>query len=344
MTAVNGQPSCRIRRAVMLVAGAAVMLLHAGAGDNQTLAQDATTRVLRGEAKSPPPDWLAPYLADLDSADYEKREAATRAVATHPKLSEEGIVDFVASNWSALSPEVIDRLLNVARDHFIASPGAIGFQFSKSPIATIESVIAEAPAAQVLRRGDRILSINGTELPDTSGLQQPALLEELSHYKAGALVRAQILRDDKPLDVEFRLADPYQLPSFEGFIATMQPYLQQRWEEEMESRLPDRRKISIDMTMLESEDQPAHVIESMLAPGAATRTDQATNYNLASIARERIGEISVRIAQVAESTARAASEEERDELESLYLELRSELAQLNARLRLLDAVATGRRR
>jgi len=278
---------------------------------------------------------LEEYARELNDANLTVREAATDRLVRDERIETEDIVTYVDSQWQSLPAEAIERFLIASRQRFIADPGAIGIQFGDSPIAIIQTVIDGTPASRVLQRGDQFLTLNGEPLPDSRIQQQPELLKRMAEYKAGDLVKARIRRGSEELDVEFALADPKTLPRFEDFIVQMQREMAQQWDAMCEQRFPPAPRIMIDMDLPELKTTPETppVTVGMAESGKL----------IDALSRRRV-EVSQSIARVMERSSNADSPERRRELEAEYLPLINEFARLNARLRLAEAVVSGRRR
>ena len=278
---------------------------------------------------------LSDYARELSDERFEVRDAATRRLVDDAQIQTNDIMEFVRARWESLAPEAAERFLIVARERYIASPGAIGIEFARSPIATIDRVIAGTPADRVLQRGDQILSLNGQDLPQSYAEQRPELLRRMAGLRAGDLVRAHLRRGEEELDVEFALADPRLLPRFEDFILSMQREMLGQWNAIREDRLPPPQRLMIDMEVV-----GASAVES--DPRSAS-VENADAILMQELSRRR-AEVSQGIARVVEQISTSDSPARRQELENEYLPLRNEFARLNARLRLLDPLTPGRRR
>lgn len=278
---------------------------------------------------------LAEYARQLDDPRLDIRESATQRLIDDDAISTEELVDFVDSRWSSLPPEAIERFLHASRQRYIANPGAIGIQFSNAPITTIDTVIAGTPAADVLQPGDQFLSLNDQPLPASNAEQRPQLLRIMAGLKAGDVVTARILRDREELEVQFALADPRGLPRFEDFIQQMQREMLQQWTIMREQRFPPNRQVLVDMEM--------DGLRNLEAPGGATPSGRSASALIDALGRQRV-EVSQSIARVMEQSSAMDNPQRRRELEAEYLALIDRFAQLNARTRLLEAAASGRRR
>ncbi|MCC6906536.1 MAG: PDZ domain-containing protein [Phycisphaerales bacterium] len=278
---------------------------------------------------------LEAYARELDDPDLSTRQAATDRLVGDPTIETDVIIEFVKSRWGSLPPEAVERFLMASRQRYIDNPGAIGIQFGESDIAVIQTVIDGTPAARVLQPGDQFLALNGQLLPERRAQQQPELLKRMAGCRAGDVVKARIRRGMRELDVEFALADPRGLPRFEDFIAQMQREMAQKWDEIREKELPPDARLLIDMNILPAGQASAAPVS---LSGGVDDAQLIEAFN-----RRRV-EVSRDIARVMESSSDADSPERRRELESQYLPLIDEFARLNARLRLLEASASGRRR
>ncbi len=278
---------------------------------------------------------LQQYAGELNDARLDVREAATARLVRDETIETEDIVTYVGAQWETLPPEATERFLIAARQRFIANPGAIGIQFGDSPIAIIQTVIDGTPASRVLQRGDQFLTLNGEPLPDSRAMQQPELLKRMAEYKAGDKVKARIRRGSEELDVEFALADPKTLPRFEDFIVQMQREMSQQWDAMCQQRFPPAPRIMIDMGLVQLNPKQE-------SPSAAVGAGEGAQL-IDALSRRRV-EVSQSIARVMERSSNTDSPERRRELEAEYLPLINEFARLNARLRLAEAVVSGRRR
>lgn len=278
---------------------------------------------------------LETYARELDDPDLTSRQAATDRLVADAAIETDHIIEFVQTRWETLPPEAIERFLMASRQRYIDNPGAIGIQFGDSQVAIIQTVIDGTPAARVLQPGDQFIALNGQLLPELRTQQQPELLKRMAGCRAGDTVKARIRRGKLELDVEFALADPRGLPRFEDFIAQMQREMAQQWDELRETRFPSEAQVLIDMNIVPAGDGD---VASASIGGGVDDAQLIESFN-----RRRV-EVSRDIARVMESSSDADSPQRRRELEAEYLPLIDEFARLNARLRLLEISASGRRR
>jgi len=278
---------------------------------------------------------LSDYARELDDERFDTREAATRRLIEDARIQTDDIMEFVRAQWETLAPEAAERFLIVARQRSMVSPGAIGIEFGPSPIATVENVIAGAPASKALQRGDRLLSLNGQDLPQSSAEQRPELLRRMAGLKAGDIVKVHIQRGLEELDVEFALADPRLLPRFESFIVSMQREMLVQWNATCEQRLPPPQHLMIDMGVV-------GISAADLNPRSAS-AEIANEAIIEALSRRRV-EASRHIARILEQSSATDSPQRRREWENESLPLINEFARLNARLRLVEPLARARGR
>jgi hypothetical protein len=124
---------------------------------------DAERKSDRGAAN------LEQLVTDLGSEDFEKREAATIALALNQDLPLSTIEAFLSR--PGLSPEQRARLLVAAREAFVRSPRAamgVEFRLEETERAIIARAIDGFPSKMVVKEGDEIVEING--VPAANGL------------------------------------------------------------------------------------------------------------------------------------------------------------------------------
>jgi hypothetical protein len=112
-------------------------------------------------------------LADLAAPDLATREAASRRLSTSRTLDPETVRALVARRNIPL--EARFRLLAACYDTYVTAPlGALGVQHDPPSRGgrgvILRAVIAGFDAARKLRAQDRILSIDGVPMADTSSL------------------------------------------------------------------------------------------------------------------------------------------------------------------------------
>lgn len=315
------------RTVVMLVVAA----FAAAAGVFSAPASGAVESIQSSEVTS---SSLGEYARELNDERFDVREAATKRLIEDEQIQSDDIMEFVCAQWETLAPEAVERFLLVARERYIASPGAIGIEFAKSQIATIDRVIAGTPADRVLQRGDQLMSLNGEDLPESYADQRPELLKRMARFKAGDVVRMHLRRGVQELDVEFALADPRLLPRFEDFIRSMQYEMLQQWNALCARRLPPQPRMMIDMNVAG--------VSGVDSNPRSSATEEADASVIEEFSRRR-AEVSQGIARVIEQLSTSDSPDRLRELNEEYASLRDESARLNARLRLLESRAAGKR-
>lgn len=127
--------------------------------------------VAAGAAGSEDKD-LGSLVAALADDDYSERASAARTLATSDAYALSDLLG--AADGSALTPEQRVRLLSAARERFFATPRAgMGVRFLGGQPVNVQSmvVVDEAmpgfPSAEVLERGDIIVSADGHALHGT---------------------------------------------------------------------------------------------------------------------------------------------------------------------------------
>ncbi len=278
---------------------------------------------------------LSEYADQLNDPRLAVREQVSQRLDADSSITGAEIEAFVKERWDDLAPESIERLLIAAQSRYIARPGAIGIEFEQGE-AVIMSVRPEAPAARVLRAGDRFLSMNGVVLPQERFDQQVELRRIMTALRAGDIVSARIRRGNVDLDVTFALADPTQLREFEAYLGEMQREMLGLWHARRREQFPPPPKLTIDLRI--------DAAEVSGGDGAPSLSPQERLAAVVEELRRRITDVSERIARLAERTQESADPGRREELEREYLALRDELFGLNARLRLVEAEAPGRTR
>ena len=104
-------------------------------------------------------------VADLGSADFAKRDAATQALRD-PSVPDDQVWLQLSRAPGRLGHEAHARLLEVGRSRIIDAPrGALGIQMAgrmgDGEGVTVTGLIPNMPARKVLRAGDRIVEIDG---------------------------------------------------------------------------------------------------------------------------------------------------------------------------------------
>lgn len=153
----------------------------------------------------PVSDEVQAAVADLDHDSWVKREAAARLLREGTFGDEELMA---VLSGATLSAEQRHRLLAVLAERLSTAPrGALGIQmqrdFSGRPGVLISAVIPGMPAEDVLRRDDRIMSINDRPIFDSDALVGIIQLE-----RPGQRVRLSVERPKPPVDgVQLRRPD-----------------------------------------------------------------------------------------------------------------------------------------
>lgn len=278
---------------------------------------------------------LSEYASQLNDPRLEVRERVSQRLEADASIAGPDIEAFVKERWEELAPESTERLLMAAQSRFVARPGAIGIEFEQGA-AIVMNVRPEAPAARVLRPGDRFISMNGVRLPEDRFDQQAELRRIMSSLRAGDIVSARIRRGGDEIDVTFALADPTQLREFEGYLVEVRREMLAHWNARRRENFPPAVKLAIDLGV-----EP---VDASGRDGASSLAPEERRELIVEELRRRITDVSERIALLAERTQESADAGRRGELEREYLALRDELFGLNARLRLVESNAPGRTR
>lgn len=164
-------------------------------------------------------------LEQLGSAEYQLRQAATTRLLTDRTLTEDQIVSLYAR---AASPEQRHRLMAVAQHHLLRrlreqsfqaeGNGAIGTKPDAllatqlthlgRPAIRVRDTMPGMPAYEELIPGDLILAVDGRDLngPVADTIIK-TFVNSIKAKPAGRTVRLTVLRSDRRLDVELRLAN-----------------------------------------------------------------------------------------------------------------------------------------
>ena len=131
-------------------------------------------------------------VADLDSRDWARRQAASARLAD-PSVTAEEI--FAVLVRGALTPEQVERLLALAQAKVLALPrGALGLRMQPSgdlahPGVEVILLIPKMPAEKVLKLGDRIERIDGKPIATSTDL-----VEIIQSKLPGESVRLSVAR------------------------------------------------------------------------------------------------------------------------------------------------------
>lgn len=175
------------------------------------------TAVAQANDQPQPEKILSPQtLSALDNPDLTIRARVADQLIHDPTLTDE-IIYHTLLDSPALTPEQHDRLLEIAEKRRLIQPGVIGIWIDTKlgrPGVGVGRVMPEAPASEVLQAGDIILSLNGFEITgDDPGRE---LQFAVAASRAGEPLEMIIMRQDRRLTVNTRLADPTTLPGFRG--------------------------------------------------------------------------------------------------------------------------------
>jgi len=156
-------------------------------------------------SRTPVSEEVQAAVADLDHDSWARREEAARVLRDGSFADEELMAVLTRET---LSPEQRHRVLAVLAERLSTAPrGALGIQmqrdFSGRPGVLISAVIPGMPAEKVLRRDDRIMSINDRPIFDSDVLVGVIQLE-----RPGQKVRLAVERPKPPVNgVQLRAAD-----------------------------------------------------------------------------------------------------------------------------------------
>jgi hypothetical protein len=200
------------RVACRLVAVVALVALGGGCGGRGASGAEATT--------APADQSVTQLIQDVQSADYNTREAATQALM---RISPDHRPEIEAGLARTSNEEAITRLEKVAVHLFmkpqISLAGDVGFLGvhmtgeamqldSKSPTVQSCIVVWKAqpgfPSAEVLEPGDRIIGINGDRFPPD--MSPDVFKERIQKAGGGSVVEFSLIRNGKLIDVKVQLA------------------------------------------------------------------------------------------------------------------------------------------
>jgi hypothetical protein len=163
----------------------------------------------------------ARVLAELNDDDYRVRQTATQRLLLDDTLTQDDIARlFVATE----TPEQRHRLLSVSKHHAIrdmirerfgdrTGPGSMGLSHQVVKVSAlgeaertgvlVVQTLAGFPAYAVFEPGDVIILLAGEPLPEKlSDTQFPPLIRK---YQAYDTIDVTILREDKPLSLQFEM-------------------------------------------------------------------------------------------------------------------------------------------
>ncbi|MEM9418515.1 MAG: PDZ domain-containing protein [Planctomycetota bacterium] len=203
-------------------------------------------------------------IAQLAAEDYEARQTATDALRLDDSLTTEQLAAWYAE---AAQPEVRQRLISVARHHFLQDmaeesfpdegPGLIGMVKSNPMIipppldadpanrrnqpaqtySLVTQVLDGFPASGRLRPLDRVMAIDGQTF---AGGAQNANFEQLMlQYQAGDTLTLTVVRNGEPLDIELTLGNGnalnamYASPNF-----GLAPEINTAWVQHQQEHFP----------------------------------------------------------------------------------------------------------
>ncbi len=212
------QRARHVRLTAVAAIGAAVSL----AGLNALWAQSPSGQADAGQSGQVT---VKQRLAQLASADYLTRQAASRALFADPKITDDQLIELYAA---ANLPEQRHRLLAVAQHHVLrnrrklidrtAGDGSLGIAHQGvtkaqlphlgRPAIRVLDTLAGFPAHAVLEPGDLILLVDGRKLPEVNdGLQIREIFRTaILARKPNSLVRLKVRRRDVMIDVRIRIA------------------------------------------------------------------------------------------------------------------------------------------
>lgn len=150
---------------------------------------------MRLSAVTPDPRVEA-LVADLGSADFAKRDAASKALRD-PSVADEQVWLQLSRAPGRLGHEAHARLLEAGRARIIDAPrGALGIQMAgrigDGEGVTVTGLIPNMPARKVLRAGDRIVEIDGK--PTMISEQLSAIVQL---HKPGDRVSVVVMRGER---------------------------------------------------------------------------------------------------------------------------------------------------
>jgi len=153
-----------------------------------------------------------PGLANLDDANFERREHATRALkkwaANHPVVASRQLSELL---FTSADPEVRYRLVWVLREIRMQRPKSyLGFSYSveQSPqtdrtILVIKAITRDGPAeGGGLLEGDHILSVEGKPFP--LNVLTSEIKDALSSLAAEKKLAIAVLRGKEHLSISIR--------------------------------------------------------------------------------------------------------------------------------------------
>ncbi|MBX3375879.1 MAG: PDZ domain-containing protein [Phycisphaeraceae bacterium] len=138
------------------------------------------------------PVLLGKIIADLDSDDVTLRIDAQRRLVEGRSFKLKDIE--AAAKGRELSAEQRGRLLHAAFTRFCAEPragmGVMGDQFGGERGVLLQSLVPGFPAAEVLRPGDRLLTVDGRAINDLMMMRPVVVARDPGDEVSVVLVRA----------------------------------------------------------------------------------------------------------------------------------------------------------
>lgn len=185
------------QRRVMFAMFLCSMLPPAGAMAEQP---GAAREAPQQDASASTPLSLDAAVAALIAEDVSSRLRAAETLSGSPDIR---LVDLerVLRERRDLSPEQRRKLMSIAKLRFYSEPrGALGIRFAFNDGggggAVLADVVQGFPAAEVLRVGDRLLSINGRRIESDDDVRASIVSRD-----PGERVVIRLARDGKPITV-----------------------------------------------------------------------------------------------------------------------------------------------
>jgi hypothetical protein len=147
-------------------------------------------------------------VADLASPEASRRIEATARLVEQREFRLRDIEKLLESR--DLHPEQRQRLLNIAMARFYSEPRAgLGFETdgqAQERGVGVRNVVAGFPAAGVLQAGDRIMAVNGVQLPNFAAIR-PIIVS----HDPGDVLALSVIRGGETLNLRVPLGSFNQL-------------------------------------------------------------------------------------------------------------------------------------